>query len=180
MKDEECTAEFFRTLIDSLPNLVYHAKPDSLKAIYVNKAVETFYGYTQEEWINDPSLWEKAIHPEDKKRVLEYIIKMQHESKAGAVEYRIVPKDGIVKWVSDHFVWKTNSQGKVVSFNGSLYDVTEKKLQEEELEYRNKIMVGRELRIIEIKQEVNTLSEELGRPKPYCQYPSHRALNASC
>jgi len=53
-------------------------------------------------------------------------------------------------------------------------DITERKKVEEEqkkliedLEETNKIMVGRELMMVELKKEVNKLSKELGRPEPY-------------
>jgi hypothetical protein len=53
-------------------------------------------------------------------------------------------------------------------------NITDRKKNEEALaakaaeqEKMNKLMTGRELRIIEIKKEVNGLCEELGRPKPY-------------
>jgi hypothetical protein len=36
-----------------------------------------------------------------------------------------------------------------------------------DLDETNKIMVGRELRMVELKKEINKLSEELGRPKPH-------------
>jgi PAS domain S-box-containing protein len=53
-------------------------------------------------------------------------------------------------------------------------DITERKRAEqaltarnEELERFNRAMVGRELDMIELKRQVNTLSQELGRPAPY-------------
>ncbi|MBI4669603.1 MAG: hypothetical protein HY747_10570 [Elusimicrobia bacterium] len=36
-----------------------------------------------------------------------------------------------------------------------------------DLEHFNRLMVGRELRMVELKQEVNTLLEKSGQPKKY-------------
>ena len=37
----------------------------------------------------------------------------------------------------------------------------------EELKRSNRFMIGRENRLLELKQEVNTLCEEMGKPKRY-------------
>ncbi len=56
----------------------------------------------------------------------------------------------------------------------SFMDITERKKAEEELknhtrqlEHFNKMAVGRELRMIELKKEINALCRELGRDEPY-------------
>ncbi len=41
------------------------------------------------------------------------------------------------------------------------------KKEKQQLETLNRVMMDRERRIIELKREVNTLSEELGKPKKY-------------
>lgn len=57
----------------------------------------------------------------------------------------------------------------IVSVNLTERKKAEKVLSEKmrELSVINKMMVGRELRMIELKKEVNTLSEELGKCLPY-------------
>jgi PAS domain S-box-containing protein len=67
-----------------------------------------------------------------------------------------------------------DDQGVVIGIFGIFWDITERKKAEEEqkrlmqdLAETNKIMVGREMRMVELKEEINKLSEELGRPAPY-------------
>jgi len=64
--------------------------------------------------------------------------------------------------------------GKVTSAIVQHKDITESKQAEEALAQRvqdlerfNRLAVGRELRMIELKRQVNELSEQLGKEPPY-------------
>jgi PAS domain S-box-containing protein len=102
-------------------------------ASYVNKAIESLYGYTPEEWLEDPSLWENSIYPDDKERVFTKFTEAQNKMENALAEYRIVRKDKTVRWVEDHLSWGKDPQNNVVSMNGVMYDITERKQAEEAL-----------------------------------------------
>jgi len=121
------TEEKCKCLVESLDCLAYCAEPDTFVATYVNKAIEQTYGYTQKEWLDVPRLWEDIIYPEDKQRVLKHFEEAQKEAKNGFVEYRIVRKDEVVRWVKDCYVWEKNQNDEVVSFNGTMHDIAELK-----------------------------------------------------
>jgi PAS domain S-box-containing protein len=64
--------------------------------------------------------------------------------------------------------------GKLLADLVLISDITARKVAEERLqktlqetERYNRLMVGREVRVVELKQEVNTLARELGREPPY-------------
>ena len=70
-----------------------------------------------------------------------------------------------------------DSQGKLIGLQGTTKDITERKQAEEELQERMneletfyRATLGREDRVIELKQEVNELSEQLGKKKKYRDY----------
>ncbi|MFH2116231.1 MAG: PAS domain S-box protein, partial [Spirochaetota bacterium] len=122
----------YRNLTESLEELIYRADPETFVATYVNHAVAEIYGYTVEEFLGDPTLWENSIHPEDKEGVFAAFTEAQRKMESVAIEYRIIRKDKIVRWVTDHAIWEKDQQGNVVSLNGVVYDITERKRAEEQ------------------------------------------------
>jgi two-component system NtrC family sensor kinase len=123
----------YRNLTENLDEVIYRADPETFVASVVNTAIEGLYGYTVEEWLKDPALWENSIHPDDKERVLGEIAEAQMKKEPCTLEYRIVRKDKTMRWVRDHVSWENDQQGNPVSINGAMYDITERKHAEKTL-----------------------------------------------
>jgi two-component system cell cycle sensor histidine kinase/response regulator CckA len=123
----------YRRLADSLSALVYCGDPKTLAATYVNRAVEKLYGYTVEEWLEDPDLWEKTIHPDDREGVLAEYMEAESKLESAILRYRGIRKDKEIRWMEDHVSWEKDAQGNAVSINGLLYDITDQKRAEEAL-----------------------------------------------
>ena len=96
-------------------------------------------------------------------------------------EYRIVRPDGAVRILHSRGEVQPGPDGRPRSVVGVCLDITERKQAETEIRRRaeqlrvaneeltrfNEAMVGRELRMIELKQEVNGLCAQLGQPPRY-------------
>ena len=83
-------------------------------------------------------------------------------------------KDGSLFDVQLSASMVTDEGGKPISMMSSFMDVTERKRAEEalaqrveELERFHRLTVGRELRMVELKRQINELSEQLGKEAPY-------------
>ncbi len=125
--------EKYRNLSESLSELMYRAEPISLKATYVNRAIEDIYGYTVDEWLNGSVSWENTIHPDDKERVFTELANARQKREEAVIAFRIIRKDDKVRWVEDRISWDTDKNGNVISINGLTYDITDRKKTEDEL-----------------------------------------------
>ena len=73
----------------------------------------------QDEWLN-------SIHPDDRNIVIDAVQQhMSGKTPSFEQEYRIICKDGSIKWVSDRGIAKRNADGKVFRMAGSEFDITE-------------------------------------------------------
>jgi PAS domain-containing protein len=78
-------------------------------------------------------LWERTIHPQDRERVLKSFREAQQRKEDGAIEYRIVRKDGAERSVVDEFRWERDENDGAIALNGVRSDITERKRAEEAL-----------------------------------------------
>jgi diguanylate cyclase (GGDEF)-like protein/PAS domain S-box-containing protein len=101
---------------------------------YVSPQIETLLGFTPEEWCADPTLWRRRLHPDDAPRVLagEEAPNLDDEG-GGAIEYRMIHRDGRVLWLRDDALLVRDTDG-VMRWHGVLSDVTDHKLTEAQLE----------------------------------------------
>jgi diguanylate cyclase (GGDEF)-like protein/PAS domain S-box-containing protein len=126
--------EDYRRLIERLPAIVYSCETGERgRWRYVSPQVEEILGYSPEEWMADPGLWVERLHPGDRERVLD-----QEERKAAGdgtgppIDYRMITRGGDVVWILDEAVLEPDGDGTQV-WHGVLYDITERKIAEQEL-----------------------------------------------
>lgn len=142
------------------------------KVLSWNAGAERIYGYTAEEMIGGPvSRLFVPSAPDDLPLLFERLLRGESVEQCEVVRRR---KDGQEINVALSFSPIRNSQGRVVAASVVATDITARKRAEEalvrshaELRRFNQMAVGRELRMIELKRQVNALAAELGRPPPY-------------
>jgi diguanylate cyclase (GGDEF)-like protein/PAS domain S-box-containing protein len=130
-------------LVERLPAISYVAEPGAEgRWRYVSPQIEELLGYSREEWLADPHMWARCIHPDDRARVLEEeerdtaLSTDPNPGEAGTAgtEYRMVARDGRVVWVRDEAVLRTDPDGSP-RYDGMLTDVTERKRFESRLQF---------------------------------------------
>lgn len=115
----------------------------------------------------------KKIYPPDANH-LTFLEKIAKEKRLENYEYQLVRLDGEIIHVIANIIGNYDKDGKLESIKGYLIDNTNRKLAEIELIKSNKKLkelnnyfVGRELKMVELKKEINNLLAELGRKKKY-------------
>ena len=133
---------------------------------------EHIFGYRREEVVGQPVA---MLHlPEDVARFPEVIQTMRQKRHGFSGEYTLVRKSG------EHFpaLFRTyplfDGEGQMIATLGVSIDITERKRAEEqlkktlaELQEFNRLAVGRELRMVELKREVNEMAQRAHLAAPY-------------
>jgi two-component system cell cycle sensor histidine kinase/response regulator CckA len=134
----------FHNLLETLPLIVYSVEPTPPYApLYLTQAIETL-GYTRQEWLDVPDRWIQCIHPDDRERVLAASERAFARREPLDDEYRMITRDGAVRWFHDRGAFVLDKKGKVVEWHGVMVDITERKqaelrLMESEERYRRLI-----------------------------------------
>ena len=120
-----------RQVLDSLPVVVYRAEPTPPhETIYVNRAVESL-GFTYEEWLARPDMWESRLHPDDRVRVRREAREALENATPMDSRYRLIARDGSVRWFHDRGEFVPDRDGMRCVWQGIMLDITALKESEE-------------------------------------------------
>jgi PAS domain S-box-containing protein len=127
--------ERYRALVEGLPLVTYVHEPNERAAsIYVSPQIEALLGYAPDEWLADPDLFAKRLHPDDRERVLaEHARAVAAGESSWTFEYRLAARDGRTVWLQDAAVIVRDEQGTPLYVQGFQVDVSERKRAEDAL-----------------------------------------------
>lgn len=121
-------------IIDRSPSVVvsWHATVgEGWPVEFVSQNV-TQFGYSIEEIMTGEITFLEMVHPDDRSRVLQ---ELRAHREAGhreyRQEYRVVGRDGTIRWVDDRTVVRVDDGGNVTHHEGILTDITERKEAEQ-------------------------------------------------
>jgi len=124
----------FRALIDGLPLVTWLTEPgDRSTTLYVSPLINELTGYSPAEWADEPDLFSKLLHPEDRAVVME---ELEHANDGTPVraEYRLITRDGRVVWVREETTTARDPGGEPLYTQTFLRDIGERKRSEDERE----------------------------------------------
>ena len=90
-------------------------------------------GYSEAELNRKPELLARMIVEEDRKAAAARTARLRTGDAQDPIEYRILRKDGQIRWVQEMDVLITDGSGQVLGYDGILLDITERRIAEEKL-----------------------------------------------
>ncbi len=121
-------------VVEKSPVVLFRWKGDDEGPVELVSGNILQFGYTPEEFLSGSITYSEIIHPDDLERVTREV----HDFCDGGSdqfrrEYRIMTREGDIRWVNEHTHVERNAAGGVKNFEGIVIDVTERKEIEVEL-----------------------------------------------
>jgi diguanylate cyclase (GGDEF)-like protein/PAS domain S-box-containing protein len=130
-------------LLAHFDGLVYRCQIDEHWTMhYMSPGSLQLTGYTSEDFTAHRVHFETLIHPADRIGVRTMVHSALEHGGRFRLEYRIVRRDGAVRWVSEHGTGVIDAQGRYTALEGFVQDITvrheaERALYEAERRYRS-------------------------------------------
>ncbi len=129
------SADKLRIVSDFTYDLEYWRSPDD-RFLYVSPSCERITGYPREEFMQDPGLYSRIIHPNDSERMLAHLREDRCHPELYELEFRIVRRDGQERWIGHACQPVLDANGQSLGRRASDRDITERKRIEEALRQR--------------------------------------------
>ena len=143
-EDHAAPAEHFRLVADFTYDWEYWLAPDH-RLLYVSPSCERLSGYPPADFMADPHLLERLVHPQDRAlfdaHTQDYHQQARLDQVKGEVEFRIIHRNGEVRWLGHVCGPIIDAQQGFLGWRASNRDITqrhqmESALQESEERYR--------------------------------------------
>jgi PAS domain S-box-containing protein len=122
----------YRALVEQIPAVTFMAPLDgSTSELYVSPQIEELLGFSAQEWLEEPFLWYRQLHPEDQVRWTESFARTCFSGERLRAEFRFLARDGRVVWVHGEAKLVMDEHGAPLFLHGVAFDITERKRAEE-------------------------------------------------
>ena len=127
--------EKYRTIADFTYDWEAWRAPDGTYH-YISPSCERISGYTAAEFMADPRLIVKIIHPDDQARVMEHYFpnKAEPQSQDSELDYRIIHINGEIRWINHRCRAVYADDGRWLGRRESNLDITDRKGIEEKVQ----------------------------------------------
>jgi PAS domain S-box-containing protein len=133
----------YKTLVGNIPSTTYRCSMDKNWTMqFISDEVESLSGYPASDFINNSvRSFASIIAPEDQEMIEKAIRLSVKKKKSYRIEYRIIHKNGKIRWAQERGRAIFDKSNKVACLDGVITDITSRKqaeaaLRESEEQYR--------------------------------------------
>lgn len=123
----------FKAVADYGLDFTYFKDPEG-KIQYISSSCLSVTGYSTDEFYQDPDLLDKMIYSEDRERWEGHRHELNEESFGPDSEFRIVTKEGVVRWIIHICSPVLDETGDFLGHRSSNLDITKRKEYESKVE----------------------------------------------
>jgi diguanylate cyclase (GGDEF)-like protein/PAS domain S-box-containing protein len=126
----------YGALVEQIPAIVYvDVADEDMSTTYVSPQIQQILGYSAQEYIDDPQLWEHILHPDDRENAMATYLRGRESGDPFVFEYRLLARDGRTVWFRDSAIVLTDAQGRPEHIQGVMLDITDRKAAEERIAF---------------------------------------------
>ena len=123
-----------RELVEQLPCVVYVDTDDQRPStIYISPNIEQLLGFPAQQFLEDPGLWVRSMHPDDRERIMGLRDEVWSTGARYRSEYRMFRSDGEEVWLRDSSVLVLSDEGHRLAWQGVIEDITTERRAEQEI-----------------------------------------------
>lgn len=154
----------YRTLVEEIPAVTFIAsledRPQQASELYVSPQIEQLLGFTQRQWLEDPVLWYRQLHPDDRERWHVEFARTCSTGEPFDSVYRFLARDGRVVWVHGYSKVVRDRDGQPLFLQGVAFDITQRKEAEDAMARLNQTLARR---VAEATADADARTQELAR-----------------
>ena len=129
----------YRLIADNADDWVYLVSPAG-DLPYISPSCERLTGYSMAEFTAHPQLIEEIVYREDREAIARHFSTVREAYRSDYLEYRIITKNGEVRWVSHACSPVYSQEGQYAGRRGTSRNITERKRAEDALKKNNALL----------------------------------------
>lgn len=154
----------YRTLVEQIPAVTFMASlEEGDNEIYIGPQIEALLGFTQKEWLDDPVIWFRQMHPDDQERWNAEFARGCAVGGPFRADCRFFARDGRTVWVHGEARVVRDEHGRAQFIQGVAFDITEIKEAEERMREAQETLVRTE-KLAAIGRLAASVGHELRNP----------------
>jgi Amt family ammonium transporter len=151
----------YRSLVEKLPVVTFMASLDETQQeLYISPQIESLLGFTQEQWLEDPFLWFRQLHPDDREKWIQEFARTCATGANFRAEYRLLTRSGEIVWIQGECQIVRDDDGRPVFLQGVAFDISHIKRAAADLEARRAAQSANEAK----SQFLARMSHEIRTP----------------